>query len=475
MPHIVEPVEETVEKEKTEEVSEGLTSDLFPNIADGISEPSVEELAAPREPKLLSLEELSERDKRDVAVFVTWPFVELTNNYTLVKDSIRDMDDTKKAMDDIDLKEMEPNSKSLAKMNILSHAKMGHTVNEFNARYQELRQDAERLESLFHTMTRHYAPYAKSVQFLSNSMVETCQLRFNEIDKSTHTNKDFLKRRMTNIIAAYGDRGQFEPIFTKLAYGNVLLDMVKEWKATKPDDVMAYLDKVFLTTFRDKRMAAFRKRLLELVAQANLMSNPDKETHVTDDMKVNAVFVAYWLARCYEKEFNSGKCAYVKTFIMNTYDTSEKSGMVFDVAGGVTLHALTVRVVYTLLSWVLRAHINGEPASTIRNLYKTKIYEPIMAEYKVMAEEARKLNPPPNLPADTTFQSLFPDVTLDSICEETDHIRKEKAGTMEDPGDPVEEETPEEKPAEEAPKEETPEEVDLPVAEAPTDKPKPAI
>lgn len=393
--------------------------------------------------KLQTLDELHEKDLRDAKAFADWPFVELSNNYNMIRESKSELESTKKAMDEASAKKMDPNSVKLAQMNILKATGMeGSSVAAFDAKYQELHQDAERLDALLRSFVSYYAPYAKSVQFLSNSMVETCQQRQKELNaQDGRTNREYLTKRMDNIIAAYSDRTNFEPLFNKLSYGHVILEHVKDFTAKGPEEAIKYINQIFLSTYRDKNMSAFRSRMASMVMLANQQTPEEgKEVEISDNMKVDLLFVTYWLAKVYEAEFNSGKCSYIKTFIMNTYDTSVQSGMNFDIKGGITLHALTVRVVYTLLSWVLASFTNGTTAKQIRADYQPRIYNPIMDEYRIMAEEAIKLNPGVEMPTDTRFSVMFPDISIENICEDTDHVRREIAkGPVEDEGDPEEE------------------------------------
>lgn len=435
--------EDTVPKEiqtETDETSSAIKGILGRQLTDMKFEPASRTIAPA---KLSTLDELHDKDLRDASVFVTWPFIELSNNYNLIRQSIKELEDTKKAMQSIDAQHMDPNSTKLAKMDILRQAGIKDSVaKDFDNRYVELRQDADRLEALLSSFISYYTPYANSVTFLSNSMVETCKQRQSEMAANEKaTNKDFLIKRMGFILAAYADRSSFEPLINKLSYGNVLVDYAKEFQDKDPREILHYIDEVFFSTYHDRHMAAFRARLVRLLLISYQPENPDME--ITDEMKVDALFVTFWLAKVYEQEFNSGKCAYVKTFIMNTYDSAKESGMKFDIEGGQTLMAVTVRFFYQCLTYILRAYTTGKVSKKkLRDSYKDICFNPRKQDYETMSAEARKLNPKAEMPVDTHFNVLFPDIEAKTLCDDLDHIRREKRNPSEDIPDPVEEETP---------------------------------
>jgi len=228
----------------------------------------------------------------------------------------------------------------IASMNEAERNKWLGSVKEFRQNYRSTYVDGRRLVKFITAMLQCYdGTKVSSTSFISKSMVESAEMRRDaverrEIENGRADNKEILLRRINNTIAAYADRIHYPTLINKLRYPNNILELWKTFFKIGPEEVLKIVDRVLSNQFNDVHMARFRNAVQNMVISHE---TPDFDKKISKDrLGVIIFFMTYWLATVYEKEFESGKCAEVKTYIMSVYDC-DVNNRIYDMPGGPAL------------------------------------------------------------------------------------------------------------------------------------------
>ena len=228
----------------------------------------------------------------------------------------------------------------IASMNEAERNKWLGSVKEFRQNYRSTYVDGRRLVKFITAMLQCYdGTKVSSTSFISKSMVESAEMRRDaverrEIENGHADNKEILLRRINNTISAYADRIHYPTLINKLRYPNNILELWKTFFKIGPEEVLKIVDRVLSNQFNDVHMARFRNAIQNMVVSHE---TPDFDKKISKDrLGVIIFFMTYWLATVYEKEFESGKCAEVKTYIMSVYDC-DVNNRIYDMPGGPAL------------------------------------------------------------------------------------------------------------------------------------------
>lgn len=281
-------------------------------------------------------------NKLDFEAFITLPFIELYNRLAKVRSDRADIESTKAMMDQIGDLSKDPNS---AKINMMAVEQLHQSAQEFYEKYPVVIHDALRTEDLLDKMLSLFPEnYTNSTEFISQSMLEASDLRRDTMQQEGATlgpNHHLVMKRLDVVEGSYRNRVDFSVLFNKLRYPNNTYKIYEEFMKVGPDGAMAYVNKIFMPVFNDSNMSRFRAAFIDLSVRQH------KDDPVTPNAEVMTFFMTFWLAKMYEREFKSGKCSYVKTFVMNFYDM--RAG-IFDCPGGVELGSAIGNTIFVILT-----------------------------------------------------------------------------------------------------------------------------
>lgn len=294
-----------------------------------------------------------EEEKKVMAVeldkLADTPYVELHKYRSTHMEALQNLEDTYR------LKEADGNV--FAQWNILDHSPLrGTPSDKVDIKFHELRRHAklciECCDATLRKMGEADMP-DKSVSFLSYSMSQSCIKRIEEATASMEAGtrpRDEMNRyinRTRRVQAAYANRTDFDMLFNKLAYPINVWDRWQEIR-DDPGKALAKINKTLSIIFQDENMGKCRT----LLAPATDAMGEDEYAHRI----TLTFFFIYWLACVYEQEYESGKCAYVKTLLTNVYDayeTNEAKAASFDIPGGAELFKFTVSTMMSMLNLII--------------------------------------------------------------------------------------------------------------------------
>jgi hypothetical protein len=451
--------EATEPEEAADETTEETTEEESAEVYEEATEPeeAADEVDASEEEAEVEVEDTEFYDKcvADFAGLRTLPFIDLYAQKNQAIKNVGDLESSKEMVDQVGDISEDTYSTLIAQGNALDDAPspddLKKSVNEFYDKYDELNSEAHRIETLLNRMIGAIDhTVTASTSFISKSMLESAAIRKSAMEKNEEkpTNHALILKRLDITAAAYGDRTNFDVLFNKLRYPNNVLEIFKKFMKS-PEDAMKYVNKVFMPVFNDKNMTKFRRIFTSMVAPKTLPNQGENLAWTSDKIDVFVFFLTYWLAHVFEAEYESGKCAYVKTLVMNFYDC-EGSGAIYDLPGG---PSYMVEVGFLLLS-VLNVVANG--GYTEKQLHKAinammDDLMPILAKEKATLVEQF---PGKTIEGSTTFADLCPGVTIDEILADLNKdgtpVDSEEEETEEDSDDDESEETEsDEEPAEE--------------------------
>lgn len=372
-----------------------------------------------------------EKNAKDYAGFIKLPYIELYTRRTRVINDIEELKSSKAMIDQIGdtFREAERNPDSeaakIAAANGLDKAAYKKSASDFYKDYPRLLHDAMRLRSLMDAMLETYpAELRHSTSFVSKSMVESSKIRRDRMEAADPKpmNYDMVLKRLDTVTAAYEDRTNFDPIFQKLQYPHNIRKVYKEFTGKDPKEAMAEVDRIFMPVFSDNHMSKFRQALADTIMTDKMDAN---------NTKVLIFFMTYWLAKVYEQEFTSGKCSYVKTFIMNFYDIASK---MYDCKYGVGFMAMTGQTMFSLIAYAATADVTTKQLS---NKY-AEMYAALVSVLEMNRKASETIDTELDIPDSTTLEAMYPNLDYTLFREEREII--EGAGDTESDitaGEPV--------------------------------------
>lgn len=258
------------------------------------------------------------------------PYIDLHAKLNEAKKNLADLNSMKGMMDQIGNISDEHYAVMIGRMNVAEREKYEGDVTSFYEGYPSMKVEALRIQSLLERMLKVYdQDMIASTTFISKSMVESATIRREAMLNANDPvpNLNLIIKRLDETAAAYADRTNFDLIFHKLRYPNNVLEIYEDFAKNEPSEAMKYINDVFMPVFNDSNMTKFRGAFIKLCLMDKLEGSSQSTVEVV------TFFLTFWLAKMYEREYQSGKCARIKTFIMNVYDCDPSSD-IYDCDGG---------------------------------------------------------------------------------------------------------------------------------------------
>lgn len=258
------------------------------------------------------------------------PYIDLHAKLNEAKKNLGDINSMKGMMDQIGNISDEHYAAMVGRMNVAEREKYEGDVTSFYENYPSMKVEAIRIQNLLERMLKVFdQDMIASTTFISKSMVESAALRREAMLNAAEPipNLNLVIKRLDETAAAYADRTNFDVLFHKLRYPNNVLEIYDDFVKNEPAEAMKYINDVFMPVFNDSNMTKFRGSFIKLCLMDKLEGSSQSTVEVV------TFFMTYWLAKMYEREYQSGKCARVKTFIMNVYDCDPSSD-IYDCDGG---------------------------------------------------------------------------------------------------------------------------------------------
>lgn len=293
-------------------------------------------------------DEQREMNRKAFDVLKKLPYIDL---YNQLQDAQKQVHEMLQMHDAIAAYSKDSAAGVIASMNEAERNRWKGSVREFRQNYRSTYVDGRRLVKFITAMIQCYdGTLVSSTSFISKSMVESAKMRRDaverrEVQEGHADNKDILLRRIDNTISAYEDRIHYPTLINKMRYPNNILDLWKTFFRIGPEEVLKYIDRVMSNQFNDVHMGKFRNVVGNMVT-AHETQDFDKKIS-KDRLGVIVFFMTYWLATVYEKEFESGKCAEVKTLVMAVYDCDVNS-RIYDMPGGPALVESFIYLMFTV-------------------------------------------------------------------------------------------------------------------------------
>lgn len=281
--------------------------------------------------------------RNDVLSFMGLSYVSLSARRKSIRDNMEALRANKQYLDELRKAAADMSDESaaeIAAMNLNAHADFFHN-------YDGLMSEGVMLTKMIDMITERFPDEKKrSVLFVSNSMVQSCQ---NQIASLKMHNEDGSHngdiKRLMNIIAAYANRQDASPIMNKLSYGHNVLNHIKMLRDMDPKKVIEDINTYFYEVFKDKDMVKFRALLTRLRLETMTSTGEVDKDRATELSMVAALFITHWLGYSYMQEKENGRSTYFKTFIMNVYDYYS-SDMIFDLPGGRQVFKMTTQLIF---------------------------------------------------------------------------------------------------------------------------------
>lgn len=345
----------------------------------------------------------------DFEVLKCLPYIDLYAKHNEAKRNIEDLKSMKAMMDQIGNISDEQYSAMVGKMDAAEREKYEGSVNDFYNRYDGMMAEAKRIEELLARMLLVFdTDMVASTAFISKSMVESAAHRRTAMESADEkpTNYAAILKRLDITAKAYEDRTNFDLLFHKLRYPNNTLETYKGFVKDGPEEALKYINRIFMPVFNDKNMTKFR------VAFKKICLLPKLEGANENVVDVIVFFMTYWLAKIYEKEYQSGKCAYVKTFIMNIYDVDPSSN-IYDLPGG---KDFIINVGYTIYM-IIMVSTGGQ--FTEKELYAkvNAIIDDLMAIVDACRKDLYETTPGRLIELGTDLASITDGITVDDLPE----------------------------------------------------------
>ena len=398
----------------------------------------------------LTSEEIDARNAKDFEKLKTLPYIDLFGEYQKARKNLADLKSAKEMMDQVgDISKDTKYSSLVNQMDVAERQDLGTSVKEFYDQYDGNVAEGERILDL---MSRMLLVYDKdmlgSSAFISKSAIEAAARREPMI--ADGPNHDAVMDRLNLTKEAYANRTDYSMLFHKLRYPNNILNLFKEFTKIGPEKAMKEIDKVFMPVFNDPYMKRFRQSFTQLF-------NDVDSADYTEDMKsrvdVTVFFVTYWLASVYEKEYTSGKCAYVKNLVMNVYDCDPSSN-IYDLAGGKAYVANVCFTIYTIIMTIMSGKFTAKELSDKINGIIDGLLEVLNKNF----EELKLDYPGREIELGTSFEEITDGMTYEELpeSEKLEETSKDDEAEDEDEDEETEEDDSDEEDSEEVSETSTP-------------------
>lgn len=413
--YIGEKEEEDVQDEEEDTLPEvedaKWKDDSSPESEDGESEEEEDELEEEEDddnPYRFS-EELIEDGRKDFDKLIKIPYIELHSLLSNAKSSLAELEEMKETVDSIKGMSQDEYSAIVAAMDEATRKDYEGGVQEFSENYPVHHDKAAFAVALLEAILEQYRTAdIMSTAFISKSMVEAGQMRLEELEtnKVKPLNYMLIKKRITSTISAYSDRMHFPMLFNKLRYPSNVAEIFKEFTKEGPEAALKYINNVFMSVFNDNNMQRFRNCIENNAIKPNYQSGTDE----TDFIKVMVFFMTYWLAKNYEKEYASGKCAEIKVFVMNAYD-SDSSTKIYDLPGGSAYYFNVVYSIFCMLSSFTSKDYSVKMLSKVMGGMADEFIKVLEGEYEAKVKEY----PGKTIEGDTSISYMKSDLTYDDL------------------------------------------------------------
>ena len=416
----------------------------------------------------LSIEEINSRNAKDFEKLKTLPYIDLFGEYQKAKQALANLKSAKEMMDQVGNIADDKYSAMVGQMDISERQEMGTSIQDFYDHYDENVAEGTRIIDLMARMLMLYdKDMLGSSAFISKSAIEAAERRIPMIAEGV--NHDAVVARLNVTKDAYANRTDYSMLIHKLRYPNNVLNLFKEFVKIGPEKAMKEVDKVFMPVFNDQYMKRFRQSFTELFETVDSASyTEDQKSRI----EVSVFFITYWLASVYEREYTSGKCAYVKNLVMNVYDC-DKSSNIYDLEGGKVYVANVCFTIFSIINTIvsgkfpakqLNDKINGIIDGLLEVLNKN--FEELKLDYPGRTiEMSTSLDaitdgmtyeelPQLDVPAEETVEEEE-EPEEDDSSEEDEEIEEDDSDEAEDDISDEEEEDVEEESSEDEPEEES--------------------
>ena len=347
------------------------------------------------------------KNEQDFEKLKMLPYLDLFSEYQKAKNGLADLKSAKEMMDQVGNINDEKYASMVGQMDVAERARLGSSVKDFYEHYDENVAEGERIIDL---MARMLMVYDKdmlgSTAFISKSAIEAAERRIPMVAEGP--NHDRIVQRLEITKEAYANRVDYSMLFHKLRFPNNVVKLFNKFIKDGPEKSMGYIDKIFMPVFNDKYMQRFRQGVKTLVNDGSRQLSADAQTR--EDISI--YFMTYWLASVYEKEKDSGKCAYVKNLVMNVYDCDPSSN-IFDLAGG---KQGVGNVCYTIFM-ILGVITSGTFTSAELHDKINAIIDDLMGTLQKNAEELILDHPGRVVEMDTSLNTITDGMTYEELPE----------------------------------------------------------
>lgn len=279
--------------------------------------------------------ETKAKNEEDIKAFRELPFIDL---YQKREEYVKQRENLKSAKEMLDTLQSSTIKDKFGQMieasNELDMKGIAEDAKEFMSQYEPLMNECNRvIECADKVLAEFDKDEVNKSSFLANSLCQSIDIKVTKVLDSGDCNALRIAKRMNIIKDAYSNRTDYSYIFNKLKYHQNVKNIYTDYKKLGGKKVLNYINKQFSEAFKDPNM----KNFINII-----------QTMLPEDIEnlYTALFITYWLARVYEREYDSGNFAYVKTLMMNVYDTLTG---VYDLSGGADLVRDTIVTIARLL------------------------------------------------------------------------------------------------------------------------------
>ena len=369
----------------------------------------------------------TERDvEEDFKTLKQAPYIDLYQEWNKAKQNLDELNSMKGLMDEVTGMSADTFAALVNMMDAADRKKYEGGVEEFNREFPQIYANAQYVVDMLKGMIDCFAPeLVASTTFISQSMVESGTYRLENLEKANPVpiNYQVMKKRLQFTVESYRNRTAFNTLFNKLSYPANIVKLFKQFQSEGPDAAMKYIDKIFKSIFNDEHMVRFRSGLTDRILMPKLLKLEGNANR--DAVSVMVFFMTYWLASIHEKEYTSGKCADIKTFVMNVYDTDPKMA-IYDIVGGAGFFYEVAFQIFLLLADITNGTHSPKSAQKILG---DRV--PMMKAYLAgVMEELAQSNPGKTFNHGTSLEECYPDITYRDIVEKIKLCEKGREDKM---------------------------------------------
>lgn len=302
------------------------------------------------------------KNDEDIKAFRELPFIDLYQKREEYVKQRENLKSAKEMLDALQLNKFEDKFGQMIEVsNELDMRGIAEDAKEFMEQYDPLMNECNRIiDCADKVLAEFNKDEINKSSFLANSLCQSIDMKVANVLNSGDCNALRIAKRMNIIKDAYSNRTNYSYIFNKLKYYQNVKTIYSDYKKLGGTKVLNYINKQFGEAFKDPKMKNF------ILGIQSMLPEDISDTYM-------ALFITYWLARVYEREYESGNFAYVKTLMMNVYDTFTG---VYDLPGGTDLVKLTIFTIARLLdtfAMLKRTNSKKETNESVLNFYNTTI------------------------------------------------------------------------------------------------------